>query len=240
MLHAMQSSPSLPLPANASSTPTTRWIVISLIGFVLASLWDLAGQDVAMARGWGTAQGFALRDNHFLVTYMHEVMRMIGWVIVVVLSIGVWFPQGALRRLPTAQRVQLVVGILVALAVVAIIKRSSATSCPWDLQLFGGVADYVSHWRWGVQDGGGGHCFPAGHAAAGFAFLGGYFALYRDAPRAARWWLAMALVVGLALGIGQQMRGAHYMSHTLWTAWLCWTAGLAVDAIVQRRKAAQV
>lgn len=237
MLHAMQSSPRLPRPANASSTPTTRWIVISLIGFVLASFWDLAGQDVAMARWWGTAQGFALRDNPFLVNYMHEVMRMLGWIMVVVLSIGVWLPFGALRRLPTARRVQLVVGILIALAAVAIVKRGSATSCPWDLQLFGGVADYVSHWRWGVRDGGGGHCFPAGHAAAGFAFLGGYFALYRDAPRAARWWLAVVLVVGFALGIGQQMRGAHYMSHTLWTAWLCWTAGLAVDAIVQRHKA---
>nr|WP_184704311.1 phosphatase PAP2 family protein [Comamonas odontotermitis] len=239
MLHAMPSPTRLPLPANTSSTPSPRWIVISLIGFVLASLWDLAGQDVAMARWWGTAQGFALRDNHFLVNYMHEVMRMLGWIIVVLLSIGVWFPWGPLRRMPMARRVQLVVAILVSLAVVAIIKRSSATSCPWDMQLFGGVAEYVSHWRWGVRDGGGGHCFPAGHAAAGFAFLGGYFALYRDAPRAARWWLAIALVVGFALGIGQQMRGAHYMSHTLWTAWLCWTAGLAVDAVVQRRKAVQ-
>ena len=230
-------------PISSSSTsssvrhcdaPTIRWLVLTLIGFVLVALWDTAGLDVAMAGWWGTAQGFPLRSSHFLVTYMHEAMRMLGWVLVVALSLGVWFPQGFLRRLPMAHRVQLVASILVSLAVVAIIKHSSTTSCPWDLQLFGGVADYVSHWRWGVHDGGSGRCFPAGHAAAGFSFVGGYFALYRHTPRAARWWLACAVLVGVALGIGQQMRGAHYMSHTLWTAWLCWTSGYAVDCITQR------
>ena len=42
-------------------------------------------------------------------------------------------------------------------------------------------------------------------------------------------WLVLALVLGLILGIAQQLRGAHYMSHTLWTAWICWTFGLLVD-----------
>lgn len=233
----MQPLPSISLshPTNAHEAPSTRWLVITLVGLVLVSLWDAAGQDVATARWWGNAQGFALRDNYFLVTYMHEAMRMLGWAVVVALSIGVWVPFGLLRRLPTMRRAQLVASVLLSLAAIAIIKRSSATSCPWDLQVFGGVADYVSHWRWGLRDGGGGHCFPAGHAAAGFAFIGGYFALWRDAPKAARWWLAIVLVVGTALGIGQQMRGAHYMSHTLWTAWVCWAMGLAVDFGVQRR-----
>ena len=55
---------------------------------------------------------------------MHEVMRMLGWITVVVLSIGVWFPFGALRRLPTARRVQLVVGILVLAAGGLLHKRA--------------------------------------------------------------------------------------------------------------------
>lgn len=206
-----------------------RWLLATVLSFMLIALWDASGQDLALAHLWGTAQGFALRDDHFLVTYMHQGMRNLGWVVVLALSLGVWLPFGLLRQLPTARRVQLLVSILASLAVVAILKRSSATSCPWDLSIFGGVAEYVSHWRWGVQDGGAGHCFPAGHAAAGFAFVGGYFALARDTPRAARWWLATAITIGLLLGIGQQMRGAHYMSHTLWTGWLCWTAALAID-----------
>lgn len=145
-----------------------RWLLATVLSFVLIALWDAWGQDLAMAHLWGTAQGFALRDDHFLVTYMHQGMRNLGWVVVLALSLGVWLPFGLLRQLPTARRVQLLVSILASLAVVAILKRSSATSCPWDLSMFGGVADYVSHWRWGLHDGGAGHCFPAGHAAAGF------------------------------------------------------------------------
>lgn len=26
-----------------------------------------------------------------------------------------------------------------------------------------------------------------------------------------------------------QLRGAHYLSHTLWSAWLCWTIASAVQ-----------
>ena len=79
-------------------------------------------------------------------------------------------------------------------------QNLSATSCPWDLAQFGGVARHVSHWALGVLDGGSGRCFPAGHASAGFAFLGGYFALRHKAPTAARWWLAGAFAGGFVLG----------------------------------------
>jgi len=120
-------------------------------------------------------------------------------------------------------------------------KHGSRTSCPWDLDQFGGVARYVSHWSWARADGGPGHCFPAGHASAAFAFFGGYFVLARRVRGLARWWLLAAVVGGLLLGVTQQMRGAHYMSHTLWTAWLCWTTALLIDRTCQwwRSRAAQ-
>ncbi len=105
---------------------------------------------------------------------------------------------------------------------------------PWDLAEFGGVAHYVSHWIWGVRDGGPGHCFPAGHASAGFGYVAGWFVLRRAVPRLATGWLLASLVLGCALGLSQQVRGAHYMSHTLWTAWFCWALGLLVDEAVQR------
>ena len=158
----MPSCPPVPLTEPRPALYNPRWLLATVLSFLLIALWDVSGQDLALAQVWGTAQGFALRDDHFLVTYMHQGMRNLGWVIVLALSLGVWMPFGLLRKLPTARRVQLLVSILASLAVVAILKRSSATSCPWDLSLFGGVAEYVSHWRWGVHDGGAGRCFPAG------------------------------------------------------------------------------
>ena len=47
--------------------------------------------------------------------------------------------------------------------------------------------------------------------------------LQDKAPRVARAWLLGVMAAGLMLGLTQQLRGAHFMSHTLWTAWVCWT-----------------
>lgn len=187
-----------------------------------------------VAHWFGNSQGFPLQSNWFMVHIAHDGARMLAWLVVLGLSLNIWWPVGPMRSLPYSRRVQLVVSIFIALVVMGLIKRVSTTSCPWDLVDFGGLGHYVSHWAWGTQDGGGGHCFPAGHASAGFGFLGGYFALRHHQPRAARIWLTVSLIAGFALGWAQQMRGAHFMSHTLWTAWLCWTAGWLCDLVATR------
>ncbi|QJW84804.1 hypothetical protein HK414_17725 [Ramlibacter terrae] len=87
----------------------------------------------------------------------------------------------------------------------------------------------MSHWGT-VADGGPGRCFPAGHASSGFALFGGYFAWRGVDARTAHRWLAGAGAGGLVLGLAQQWRGAHFMSHTLWTAVVCWWVAAAVDA----------
>ena len=221
--------PPTPRSRSLLSSSTLRWTAGSLL-FLLA--WDASGLDLVLAHWFGTAQGFALRDHWLFTTVLHEGARRLSWLLVVGLSLAVWWPVGVLRQLDRWQRLQLVVSILLGLALVVAIKRISSTSCPWDLAEFGGLARYVSHWRFGLVDGGGAHCFPAGHASAGFAFVGGYFVLRDRAPRAARIWLAAALAAGLVLGVSQQMRGAHFMSHTLWTAWLCWTVAWACHSLV--------
>ena len=232
-------SPALPraFSSEATSVKLLSWTVMVLACVVL---WDMSGLDVPMAHWFGNSHGFALQNDWFMVNIAHEGARRLAWVIVLGLSLMIWWPLGLLQKVPYSRRVQLVVGALLSLIVMALMKRISATSCPWDISDFGGVGHYVSHWAWGVTDGGGGHCFPAGHASAGFAFISGYFALRHNLPRAARIWLAAALVAGFALGLAQQMRGAHFMSHTLWTAWLCWTCcwlcDLATTRLLARRQ----
>jgi membrane-associated PAP2 superfamily phosphatase len=63
----------------------------------------------------------------------------------------------------------------------------------WDLSEFGRSARHVSHWAFGVNDGGPGRCFPSGHASAAFSLF----------------------------SVAQTVRGAHYPSHSMWTAWVC-------------------
>lgn len=222
-------------PYPARQTPFRQLLTWTLVALAGVLVWDMSGLDLPAAHWFGTAQGFALQDNWFLVNIAHEGARKLAWVIILGLSLCIWWPVGLMRQVLYARRVQLVVGAMIALLIMALMKRISATSCPWDLSEFGGIGHYVSHWAWAVTDGGGGHCFPAGHASAGFAFISGYFALRHSLPRAARWWLLASLIAGFALGLAQQMRGAHFMSHTLWTAWLCWASAWLCDLVTTSR-----
>ena len=211
-----------------------RLFFCSLGSFFLLLAWDYSGLDLWMAHWFGSAGGFA-RENHWLWRgVLHDDMRLLPWLFELGLLLAVIRPFGAIRHLNRLRRLQLALSTLLALGLVSGIKLHSHTSCPWDLQQFGGVASYVSHWAWGLRDGGGGGCFPAGHASAGFAFVGGFFAFRHGRPGTARYWLAAAMLAGFLLGFAQQVRGAHYMSHTLWTAWLCWAAAALVDLGVSR------
>lgn len=209
-----------------------------LIFFTAASLlgllaWDASGLDLPLAQLFGDAHGFALTRHWVLAGGLHDGGRLFAWAVLAALVLAVWRPPGPLRTLTRRTRTQLVLSALAAVLFVSLLKGASPTSCPWDLSAFGGPAHHVSHWLW-RPDGGGGHCFPAGHASSGFAFLGGYFALRREAPGLARRWLVAALAAGFTFGLAQQVRGAHFMSHTLWSAWLCWAVGQGLDAAWQR------
>lgn len=195
-----------------------RWVALAL---VLLLAWDASHLDLWAMRQVGDAGGFALREAWAMRALIHEGGRLVSYVAMAfIVVVNVW-PR-LLPALDRRERRWWLVTTLVCLAVISLIKRASMTSCPWDLAEFGGTAQYVSHWAFGVRDGGGGHCFPSGHASAAFAYLAGGWALARAYPRTARAWWAVVVVLGFVYGLGQMVRGAHYPSHTLWTGWICW------------------
>ncbi|WP_264567993.1 phosphatase PAP2 family protein [Rhodoferax antarcticus] len=209
--------------------PATLWW-LSLVGLTITLLWDAAGLDQWVMTQFGSPQGFALQHNWWLETVLHQWMRHLAWVFLALLALMVWHPLGFFRQVSRQQRTEMLLGTLLALLLINVIKHDSLISCPWDLRLFGGVAEYRSHWSWGVSDGGPGRCFPGGHASAALAFLAlplGLLTSQRAADRRIGWWsLTAVLLVGAVLGAAQTLRGAHFPSHTLWTALLCWTAAL--------------
>ena len=211
-----------------------RIFLWTLASFLVLAAWDLSGLDLSMAHWFGTSKGFALEAHWFWRDALHDRIRHLPWLVELALLVSIGLPFGNLKKISRVRRTQFGLTTLAALLVVSSIKTWSNTSCPWDLQEFGGVAHHVSHWAWGVKDGGNGGCFPAGHASAGFAFIGGFFAFRHSLPKSAWRWFAGAMLVGLLLGIAQQVRGAHYMSHTLWTAWFCWSSAALIDYGVSR------
>lgn len=162
---------------------------------------------------------------------LHAAGRSISasvWTLVVV----AWFaararPQWRAWRRPLAC---LALSVLLSTALVAWIKSWSGIDCPWDLIRYGGERAYVDLFSArpaGMPHGG---CFPAGHASGGYAWMASYFFFVAMRP-AWRWYgLGVGLALGFVFGVSQQMRGAHFLSHDLWTAALCWLTALAVHA----------
>ena len=212
----------------------TAWLTLGLVALALA--WDASGLDLVLARLAGSHGGFPARDHWLLSQVLHDAARRLAWVLALGLCLSVWWPWGPLARVTRSQRTQIAAGALLAALVVSLLKLGSRTSCPWELAEFGGIASYASHWSL-LSDGGTGRCFPAGHAAAGFSFSSGYFGLRETQPRAARHWLAASAGGGMVLGLAQQWRGAHFMSHTLWSAVACWFVVLALHALWPRPRA---
>lgn len=226
----------LALPHSKSRISPT--VVATLAALAVAAAWDASGLDLPLARLAGGPTGFALRDHWLLAGWLHDGGRRLAWLLVAGLLAGAWFPWGPLRRLQKWQRLRLAGATLIAALVVSVLKGLSPANCPWDLEAFGGTARYVGHWGLRGDAGAGGHCFPAGHASAGFSFASGFFSFREIDPVLARRWLAAALIAGLAFALAQQWRGAHFMSHSLWTAWTCWVTAWAAHRFWPRRGAA--
>lgn len=200
-----------------------RDIAITLA--LLAGLlwWEVSGLDLVIAGWYGSAAGFALRDNWWTRDLLHNGGRWLAGLALAACALLAW--RGAHEQRP--RRLAWFGLVLAGLVMVPLLKRFSTTSCPWDLSDFGGTAAYVPHWLLTVFDGGPGHCFPSGHAVAAFAFLPLYFQWRSSRPRMAIGLLFVVLGFGALFGWAQLARGAHFPSHTLWSAWLCWAIGAA-------------
>jgi membrane-associated PAP2 superfamily phosphatase len=152
-------------------------------------------------------------------------------------GIGVWAYALASRRRATGflathrRRWWCIAWSFVAVpTVIGILRRLSAMHCPWEVADFGGYAPYfdlLSAAPAGIRAG---HCFPAAFVGSGSWLLA--FALLWSPEHKTRSVLVGIAAALLALGMGwvQQMRGAHFLSHTLWSIWISWAVVLLVHA----------
>ncbi len=228
-------------PSSAPPTLSRTWWILTGLALATVLAWDASGLDLTVMGWLGNAQGFSLRSNWWLENVLHESARRAATVVYIILWAMVWRPLGVFQHFERHERLEMALGVTVALVAVSSLKHFSLTSCPWELQTFGGVARYVSHWQWGLTDGGGGRCFPGGHASSALAYLAlalpGLAALPGSRPnQIGRRLLAAVLLAGVVLGTVQTLRGAHYPSHTLWTGWVCWVmAGVMRDGLARWR-----
>ena len=220
------------------AAPGRAELAVLAAGLALLLGLEATPLDLALARPFfdAAAADFRWREHWFFTRVSHDALRWVAGIALVWLLVGIWRPLGVLARLPRSARLYLFATVALALIAIPLVKRASFTHCPWDLALFGGSAGYLRLFDWPQSGATRGHCLPAGHAVAGFAFVAGWFAFRPHAPGIARAWLAAALLFGAWAGLAQQVRGAHFLSHTLWTAWLCFALAMLAAAVVARMR----
>ena len=124
--------------------------------------------------------------------------------------------------------------ILLSTGLVFFGKKYSNVDCPWDLAMYNGNRPYVHIFSDKPDNIDRGRCFPGGHSSGAFSLLFLYF-LFRDKNRRrAIAGLGFALLLGSLYAYGQWVRGAHFISHDIWSAFIAWFVALGVYRFVFR------
>lgn len=193
---------------------------ILLVGIALLTNWDIALADSAFD---ATTKAFPLRHAWLTETFNHVMLKRVFTVLGLGFVVSVLWDLLAPRRWSALRRVQMRVVALTALLVptaISLLKLNSGSHCPWDLTRYGGTAPYVRMFESlpsGVTPG---HCMPAGHASSALWLISlSIFFVPHHLTRAAVV-LAALLCGGVGVGWMQQLRGAHFLTHTLWSAWV--------------------
>lgn len=205
----------------------------------LALLWAMAASDFDFRwANWLYAlegHRWALKSAFLTETLVHRGGRSLStlaWLGVVAMWVMAW-------RRPAYQHLRrplgiLAISVLLGTLAVAWVKSWSDMDCPWDLLQYGGHRPFVGLFEPRPAALGHNRCFPAGHASAGYAWVALYF-FFASARPGWRWLgLALGVVMGLVFGLSQQLRGAHFASHDVWAALLCWTSAVVVWRLAGR------
>jgi membrane-associated PAP2 superfamily phosphatase len=200
-------------------------------GVLLLAL-DVSDLDHA-ASNWffdATAGRFPLRYSVMLETVMHQWAKYLVVLIAFTVMAAYLFSLAAEWWRPW-RKLLLFLSLSLALApgAVSLLKAVSYKHCPYDLVEYGGYAPYhrlLEPPQPGIEPG---HCFPNGHASGGFSLFAFYFVGFAlGHPGLARAGLWGGFAVGMLSGLSRIAQGAHFLSHNLWSALVCWLVILAL------------
>ncbi|MCW8906205.1 MAG: phosphatase PAP2 family protein [Sedimenticola sp.] len=218
--------------------------VLPLLLFTLAVLTiEATSLDIRLADLFYRLQGgaWSLQNSDLLAGLLHDQAKGLVKLLALLLFL-LALSSHRLERLRPHRRALWYLALVMPLSglLVGIGKELTHIDCPWTLLRYGGEYPYIGLFESHPGDYRFGKCFPAAHAAAGYAFLALYFFL-RQVRSAWRWYgLLTGVILGLVFGLAQQVRGAHFVSHDLWTAAICWFNSLGWYWFAFRRRGVPV
>jgi membrane-associated PAP2 superfamily phosphatase len=214
---------------NNVHKPVLNHCLYPFIALMILSLTISMFQlDLKLADYFYSLQGnsWAWKNIWITETFFHKGGRALS----LILALGVMFLAIASyqhKALLKHQKALLYLFLATAGAslMVSLLKSLLGVSCPWEFSRYGGKLDYSPVLEQLILHNGEG-CFPAGHATAGYAWISLYGLCYQSRLR----WIGLTvpLVLGFTLGLVQQIRGAHFISHDLWALAVCWFFSLGL------------
>jgi membrane-associated PAP2 superfamily phosphatase len=211
------------------------WSALLILYIGNATNLDLALADAAFDR---VTRSFPMQHAWLAEQFNHVILKAIlsalGAFSVVLALWDAWRPYrgwSASRRI--GMRVVAMSAVVVPVAI-SLLKRASVSHCPWDLQRYGGTAPYVRLLEMMPAGVAPGHCMPGGHASSAL-WLVAVAAFWWPHSRAKAVAVALAmLALGGMVGWLQQLRGAHFLTHTLWSAWIACALAFGIYLINTR------
>ncbi len=218
-----------------TSPEIRNFLVLPALAFLAAvATLELTGADLQIADWLYGLQGgsWQLQDAWITNNLIHDQGRnLVGMALLaILLAIALSFAATPLRAY-RGDLIYVLVTALIAVAIVNILKETTHVDCPWDLTRYGGDKLYASLFEGVPVNQEPGRCFPAGHASGAYCWIGLFFFARRRFP--ARQWqvLTGVMAMGLVFGVAQQLRGAHFVSHDVWTIFICWMIAALGDTV---------
>ncbi|HFX7789319.1 TPA: hypothetical protein ACIF2P_001448, partial [Acinetobacter baumannii] len=155
--------------------------------FILLFVFPVGGKiDMYLIQPWIDSTGhFFNRDNWYLERLNHEIVKQIITAVYVIFF-GLWLASFKLKKLKPYrwQYGYMFFVSMLGSSIVGLIKSQSAHACPWNMVHPNTLGSYI--WDFSAKHG---HCFPGGHASAGFILMTGYFVYRLEQPKRAYFYL---------------------------------------------------
>ena len=221
---------SVAVPAPVQRAGLARYLLVEVIAI---SALFAAGALVLRASGWDLRiedlfydprlHDFRLRHSPWLELLGHQLLLAVPIGIGLLAGIAALAaPRFEILRPWRGVLWAVLASICIGPLLIGILKQVTAAHCPWDIVRYGGYADYVQDW-FVRSRADAGRCLPNSHAGAGFSLLALYFAGWAAGHRGWRWsGLAIGLLAGVLFGLVRTVQGAHFASHSLWSAAIDW------------------
>lgn len=218
----------LPLPFSAPSVAkyvVQQVILVTLLLALTALALHYSGLDVRVQGVFfdSTLATFPWRRNEALELVGHQLLKFLPISLFLLALIAAICAGRRTRLRPWRTHLWcLAAALCLGPTVVTQLKQVTAPLCPWDLQQYGGARSSPSGWF--INDlADAGRCLPSGHAGAGYAMLALYFAGWASGRPRWRWQgLVAGILLGTLFGAIRIVQGAHFLSHVVWAATVCW------------------